>query len=128
MEIKLILYKTIKYKITRFSTFFLPILLSLTSFDESWSAYRVMGTGNQDCKLITFHRDVKEVKSLTISWVQGFLTGLNLAMSRQYHSIGNNISDKKIWEEIITYCEKNPKYSLTKASESIFMKLNNQPE
>ena len=85
-----------------------------------------MGTGTQNCEVIILNNNIEEVKILSISWVQGFLTGLNLAMSKEYHTIGNNISDKKIWEEILNFCKKNPQYSLTKASESIFLKLNKQ--
>ena len=117
-----------KYKISKYFTLCLFIFLNFTFYDKSKSAYRVMGTGNQDCKIITLHSNVEEVRTLTITWVQGFLTGLNLAMSNQYHTIGNNISENKIWEELLNYCESNPQYSLTKVSESIFMKLNKQSD
>ena len=95
-------------------------------FNNLKAAYRVMGTGSQNCETITLHSNIEEAKLLTISWVQGFLTGLNLAISKECHTIGNNISDKKIWDEILNYCKENPQYSLTKASESIFLKLNKQ--
>ena len=103
------------------------LLSNLGLFNNSKAAYRVIGTGTQNCEVITLHNDIEEVRLLTISWVQGFLTGLNLVMSKQYHTIGNNISDKKIWEEILNYCKENPQYSLTKASELIFLKFNKQP-
>ena len=110
----------------KYIIFSLFLLSNLGLFNNSKAAYRVIGTGTQNCEVITLHNDIEEVRLLTISWVQGFLTGLNLVMSKQYHTIGNNISDKKIWDEILNYCKENPQYSLTKASESIFLKLNKQ--
>ena len=111
----------------KYIIFSLFLLSNLGLFNNSKAAYRVMGTGTQNCEVITLHNDIEEVRLLTISWVQGFLTGLNLVMSKQYHTIGNNISGKKIWEEILNYCNENPQYSLSKASESIFHKFNKQP-
>ena len=60
-------------------------------FNNLKAAYRVMGTGSQNCETITLHSNIEEARLLTISWVQGFLTGLNLAMSKEHHTIGNNI-------------------------------------
>ena len=86
--------------------------------------YRVMGAGQKNCKVILVHKDVEQIKLIVVSWVQGFLSGLNLSVSFDNETLTSDISDEKLWKNILERCYKNPLLNLTTISESIFVELN----
>jgi len=86
--------------------------------------YRVMGAGQKNCKVILVHKDVEQIKLIVVSWVQGFLSGLNLSVSLDDNTLTSDISDEKLWKNILEKCYKNPLLNLTSVSESIFVEIN----
>ena len=86
--------------------------------------YRVMGAGQKNCKVILVHKEVEQIKFIVVSWVQGFLSGLNLGVSVVDNRMGLAISDENLWESILKKCSKNPSKNLTTISESIFLEIN----
>jgi len=83
-----------------------------------------MGAGQKNCKVILVHKDVEQIKLIVVSWVQGFLSGLNLSVSFDNETLTPDISDEKLWKNILERCYKNPLLNLTTISESIFVELN----
>ena len=86
--------------------------------------YRVMGAGQKNCKVILVHKEVEQIKFIVVSWVQGFLSGLNLGVSVVDNRMGSAISDENLWENVLEKCNKNPLQNLTTISESIFLEIN----
>ncbi len=86
--------------------------------------YRVMGAGQKNCKVILVHKDVEQIRLIVVSWVQGFLSGLNLSVSLDDNTVTSDISDEELWKNILERCYKNPLLNLTSISESIFIEIN----
>ena len=86
--------------------------------------YRVMGAGQKNCKVILVHKEVEQIRFIVVSWVQGFLSGLNLGVSVVDNRMGLAISDQNLWEKILEKCSENPSKNLTTISESIFLEIN----
>ena len=86
--------------------------------------YRVMGAGQKNCEVILVHKEVVQIKFIVVSWVQGFLSGLNLGVSVVDKRMGLAISDENLWVKILEKCSKNPSKNLTTISESIFLEIN----
>jgi len=86
--------------------------------------YRVMGAGQKNCKVILVHKDVEQIKLIVVSWVQGYLSGLNLSVNLDDNTLTSDISDEKLWKNILVKCYKNPLLNLTSVSESIFVEIN----
>ncbi len=100
---------------------FLPIFL----FKHTHTQYRVFGIGTQDCEVLLTHSNNEEFKFLTISWVQGSLSGVNLGVSVLNKTLGNKISEEELWLVIVDDCKKNPLSNLTKVLQNIFIDINN---
>ena len=113
-----------KNKLPKFSFFLITTVICLFLIREPLSMYRVMGAGQKNCKIILMHRDVEQIRLIVVSWVQGFLSGLNLGVSVLDNTLGTDISDEKLWENILEKCYKNPLLNLTTISESIFLEIN----
>ena len=113
-----------KKKLSRISFFLTTAILCLSLTREPLSMYRVMGAGQKDCKVILVHKEVEQIKFIVVSWVQGFLSGLNLGVSVVDNRMGSAISDENLWENILEKCNKNPLQNLTTISESIFIEMN----
>ena len=113
-----------KNKLPKFSFFLITTVICLFLIREPLSMYRVMGAGQKNCKIILMHRDVEQIRLIVVSWVQGFLSGLNLGVSVLDNTLATDISDEKLWENILEKCYKNPLLNLTTISESIFLEIN----
>ena len=113
-----------KKKLSRISFFLTTAILCLSLTREPLSMYRVMGAGQKNCKVILVHKEVEQIKYMVVSWVQGFLSGLNLGVSVVDNRMGSAISDENLWENILEKCNKNPLQNLTTISESIFIEMN----
>ena len=112
-------------KLHKLCFFFITATLCLfLSIKEPFSMYRVLGAGQKNCKVILVHKEVEQIKFIVVSWVQGFLSGLNLGVSVVDNRMGSAISDENLWENILEKCNKNPLQNLTSISESIFIEIN----
>ena len=78
-----------------------------------------MGAGQKNCKVILVHKDVEQIKLIVVSWVQGYLSGLNLSVNLDDNTLTSDISDEKLWKNILVKCYKNPLLNLTSVSELI---------
>jgi len=101
------------------------LFLFIFLFKYTHAQYRVFGIGTQDCEVLLTHSNDEEFKFLTISWVQGFLSGVNLGVSVLNKTLGNKISEEELWLAIVDNCKKNPLSNLTTVSQNIFIDINN---
>ena len=84
------------------------LFLFIFLFKYTHAQYRVFGIGTQDCEVLLTHSNDEEFKFLTISWVQGFLSGVNLGVSVLNKTLGNKISEEELWLAIVDNCKKTP--------------------
>ena len=104
----------------------LIITLVLISADV-WSDWAIKGEGNFSCPEYVAAKQINGKKLYSsISWVQGFITGLNYqrALPEDSHSfIGQDLPATSIVSWLENHCRANPQDYLADAAEALVIEL-----
>ena len=95
------------------------VSISAMAMDKD-SGYAVLGRGTISCgSVIEAYDNKDEVSRLVIEeWSNGYITGLNYALSRTYDITGNiDVGGRSQW--ILKYCRNNPLKTLSNATEAL---------
>jgi hypothetical protein len=106
--------------------YILIVVLALVSFDVS-SDWAVKGEGNFSCPDYVSAKQSNTAKLYSsISWVQGFVTGVNYeaALDTEANSIvGRDMAPASMVSWIETYCRSNPQDYLSDAAAALVVEL-----
>jgi len=101
------------------------VLLSLIS-NLAWGDYSVKGEGNYSCPEYASAKRSNTAKLYSsMSWVQGFITGMNYQRSRDEGSdsfIAQDIPAASIARWIENYCREHPSDDVADAAEAFVEK------
>lgn len=102
------------------------VVLLLVSTD-SWSDWAIKGEGNFSCPDYVSAKQSNSAKLYSsISWVQGFISGVNYQGALEQGSdsfIGRDFPATSIVSWLQTYCRANPQDYLSDAAEALVVEL-----
>lgn len=105
---------------------FLLVALALVS-QAAYCDWAIKGEGNFSCPEYMAEKRINGAKLYSsITWVQGFITGVNYqrALPEDSHSvIGRDFAATSIVQWIGTYCSANPQDYLADAAEALVVEL-----
>ena len=106
----------------------LTVVLALVSLDVC-SDWAIKGEGNFSCPDYVSAKQSNTAKLYSsISWVQGFITGVNYQRALDKDSgsfVGQDFPPVSIVSWLETYCRANPQDYLSDAAEALVIELKN---
>lgn len=104
----------------------LPIMLALIPVN-SWGDWAIKGEGNFSCPdYVSAKRSNTSKLYSSISWVQGFISGVNYQRALEVGAdsfIGQDFPATSIVNWIENYCRDNPQDYLSDAAEALVVEL-----
>ena len=104
----------------------LMVLLALVS-TTAWGDWAIKGEGNFNCPTYVSERQINGAKLYSsISWVQGFISGMNYqrALGEDSHSLlGQDLPAAAMVSWLENYCRANPQDYLADAAEALVREL-----
>jgi len=93
----------------------------------AWSDWAIKGEGNFSCPEYVSAKQINGAKLYSsITWVQGFITGVNYqrALAKDSHSfIGQDFPAVSMVRWLENYCRANPQDYLADAAEALVLEL-----
>jgi len=100
-------------------------LVLITS--STWADWAVKGEGNFSCPEYVSERQINGAKLYSsISWVQGFITGVNYQRALEEGSdslVGQDFAPTSIVDWLENYCRENPQDYLSDAAQALTEEL-----
>lgn len=103
------------------------ILIAILATSAAWGDWAIKGEGNYSCPDYVSAKRINGAKLYSsISWVQGFITGVNYqaALPEDSHSlVGQEMAATSMVLWLENYCSENPQDYLADAAEALVVEL-----